>query len=268
MGPSGVSATSAAFPSTQQHQQVAGATLGDQELTEASGSGEGGDYSLRAHELIASPNSLYEVLETLGERRERERLRDVATSVDPGGSRCGVLNCIDGGFVCVCRLRSMRIFAFSLSVYALLIISLSLPPPLSPSLSGRGTFGQVVRCWKKDTHEVVALKILKNLPCYTKQGQVEVDVLTKLSQVSAEEFNFVRAYESFCHHGHICIVFELLHVNLYEYLKCNRFHPLPLKHVRPIAQQVCVCLCVCVSSCVAMLFLNDAKAIGCYSYSD
>ena len=82
------------------------------------------------------------------------------------------------------------------------------------------------------------MKILKNLPCYTKQGQVEVEVLTKLSRVSADEFNFVRAYESFCHRGHICIVFELLHVNLYEYLKCNRFQPLPLKHVRPIAQQV------------------------------
>ena len=67
MGPGGVSATNAALPSTQQHQQVAGATLGDQGLTEANGTGEGGDYSLRAHELIASRNSLYEVLETLGE---------------------------------------------------------------------------------------------------------------------------------------------------------------------------------------------------------
>ena len=122
-----------------------------------------------------------------------------------------------------------------------LSLSLSLSPSLSLSLSpspGRGTFGQVVKCWKKDSHEIVAMKILKNLPCYTKQGQVEVDVLTKLSRVSAEEFNFVRAYESFCHQGHICIVFELLHVNLYEYLKSNRFQPLPLKHVRPIAQQV------------------------------
>ena len=133
-------------------------------------------------------------------------------------------------------------------------ISSSLSFPLSfDFFAGRGTFGQVVRCWKKDTHEVVALKILKNLPCYTKQGQVEVDVLTKLSRVSADEFNFVRAYESFCHHGHICIVFELLHVNLYEYLKCNRFHPLPLKHVRPIAQQVCVH--------VSISSFNDAKGL-------
>ena len=70
MGPgSGVSTTSAALPNTQQHQQVA--TLTDQELVEGNGSGDGGDYSLRAHELIASPNSLYEVLETLGKRRER-----------------------------------------------------------------------------------------------------------------------------------------------------------------------------------------------------
>ena len=77
MGPSGVSATTttsaAVLPNTQQqhhhHQQVAGATLGDQELTDAIGNGDGGDYSLRAHELIASPNSMYEVLETLGERR-------------------------------------------------------------------------------------------------------------------------------------------------------------------------------------------------------
>ena len=164
--------------------------------------------------------------------------------------------------MCVCKLRSVRIFAFSylfmhfLSPLLLLHLFISLSLPLPPSFdffAGRGTFGQVVRCWKKDTHEVVALKILKNLPCYTKQGQVEVDVLTKLSRVSADEFNFVRAYESFCHHGHICIVFELLHVNLYEYLKCNRFHPLPLKHVRPIAQQVCVS--------VSISSFDDAKGL-------
>ena len=36
--------------------------------TSSSDTGEGGDYALRAHELIVSPNSPYEVLETLGER--------------------------------------------------------------------------------------------------------------------------------------------------------------------------------------------------------
>lgn len=41
---------------------------------------------------------------------------------------------------------------------------------------GRGTFGQVVKCWKKGTSEIVAIKILKNHPSYARQGQIEVRV--------------------------------------------------------------------------------------------
>lgn len=41
---------------------------------------------------------------------------------------------------------------------------------------GRGTFGQVVKCWKRGTNEVVAVKILKNHPSYARQGQIEVSV--------------------------------------------------------------------------------------------
>lgn len=42
---------------------------------------------------------------------------------------------------------------------------------------GRGTFGQVVKCWKRGTNEVVAVKILKNHPSYARQGQIEVSVV-------------------------------------------------------------------------------------------
>ena len=107
---------------------------------------------------------------------------------------------------------------------------------------GKGTFGQVLKCWKSDTREVVALKVLKSIPSYAKQGEIEIEMLSKLSAISPEEYNFVRAYESFQHCGHICIVFELLQINLYDYLKQSRFKPMPLKHIRPIAQQVLVCL--------------------------
>ena len=129
----------------------------------------------------------------------------------------------------------------------------------------------------------MCVQVLKNIPSYTKQGQLEIDVLTRLSCQAAYEFNIVQvtlvqyipaftrrtmetlsmfqAYESFCHCGHICISFELLETNLYDYLKqnrydCNppiplalrvsvcgyRFQPLALKHIRPIAQQVLCCL--------------------------
>lgn len=39
---------------------------------------------------------------------------------------------------------------------------------------GRGTFGQVVKCWKKGTSDIVAIKILKNHPSYIRQGHIEV----------------------------------------------------------------------------------------------
>ncbi|CAM4803976.1 unnamed protein product [Rotaria magnacalcarata] len=107
---------------------------------------------------------------------------------------------------------------------------------------GRGTFGQVVKCWKKGTNEVVAIKILKNHPSYARQGQIEVSILSRLGQENADQYNLVRAYEVFTHKNHTCLVFEMLEQNLYDYLKQQKFAPLPLKSIRPIIQQVCVAL--------------------------
>ncbi|XP_011868190.1 PREDICTED: homeodomain-interacting protein kinase 2 isoform X2 [Vollenhovia emeryi] len=107
---------------------------------------------------------------------------------------------------------------------------------------GRGTFGQVVKCWKKGTSDIVAIKILKNHPSYARQGQIEVSILSRLSQENADEFNFVRAYECFQHKSHTCLVFEMLEQNLYDFLKQNKFSPLPLKYIRPILQQVLTAL--------------------------
>jgi len=107
---------------------------------------------------------------------------------------------------------------------------------------GRGTFGQVAKCWKKGTNEIVAIKILKNHPSYARQGQIEVSILSRLSQENADEFNFVRAYECFTHKNHTCLVFEMLEQNLYDFLKQNKFQPLPLKYIRPITHQVLTAL--------------------------
>ncbi|XP_037086712.1 homeodomain-interacting protein kinase 2-like [Pollicipes pollicipes] len=107
---------------------------------------------------------------------------------------------------------------------------------------GRGTFGQVVKCWKKGTNEIVAMKILKNHPSYARQGQIEVSILSRLSHENADEFNFVRAHECFQHKNHTCLVFEMLEQNLYDFLKQNKFSPLPLKFIRPILQQVLTAL--------------------------
>lgn len=33
-----------------------------------------------------------------------------------------------------------------------------------------------MKCWKKGTNEIVAIKILKNHPSYARQGQIEVSI--------------------------------------------------------------------------------------------
>ncbi len=170
---------------------------------------EDGDYRVCSNEMICSPHSSYQVLELLG---------NLAAALAGRGSWGA-----GGRGIRVCLLWALLTFP-----------------------SGRGTFGQVLKCWKRESGEVVALKILKNLPSYSKQGQMEVEVLTTLSKIDSDQFNFVHAHESFLHQGHICIAFEMLQTNLYDYLKKKRFQPLPLKHIRPIAQQVGMCVRVCV----------------------
>ncbi|KAF7248417.1 hypothetical protein EG68_10479 [Paragonimus skrjabini miyazakii] len=107
---------------------------------------------------------------------------------------------------------------------------------------GRGTFGQVVKCRCNSSKRCVAIKILKNLPSYLRQGNVEIQILQTLSQQDTESHNIVRAIECFQHKNHMCFVFELLEQNLYEYLKSNKFRPLSLPEIRPIAQQVLTAL--------------------------
>jgi homeodomain interacting protein kinase len=107
---------------------------------------------------------------------------------------------------------------------------------------GKGTFGQVAKCWKKGTNEIVAVKILKKHPSYARQGQIEVSILQRLSNENADRFNFVRAFECFTHKAHTCLVFEMLEQNLYDFLRQNKFAPFPLFCIRPIVQQVLTAL--------------------------
>lgn len=107
---------------------------------------------------------------------------------------------------------------------------------------GRGTFGQVVKCWKYSSQQVVALKILKNLPSYVRQGQIEIGILSKLNAEDVDKYNLIKATEFFQHKGHTCIAFEMLHINLYEELKRKDFSPMTLHDIRPILQQVLVAM--------------------------
>ncbi|CEP10712.1 hypothetical protein [Parasitella parasitica] len=105
---------------------------------------------------------------------------------------------------------------------------------------GAGTFGQVAKCKNLTTGELVGVKIIKNKPAYTKQSLIEVDILRHLNTVSDpnDEHNILRMKESFTHKNHLCLVFELLSVNLYELVKQNHFKGLSTNLVRLFAAQI------------------------------
>lgn len=52
-----------------------------------------------------------------------------------------------------------------------------LPRYLILDILGQGTFGQVVKCQNMKTHEIVAVKVVKNKPAYFNQSMMEVTIL-------------------------------------------------------------------------------------------
>jgi hypothetical protein len=121
------------------------------------------------------------------------------------------------------------------------------------SLLGQGTFAQVFQCLLVQTGQVVAVKVVKNKPAYTQQAAVEIDVLRALTKLTeSENYNgksgdmveqdnksdfLVGLVCYFMYKGHLCLVFELLGLNLYEILKKRQFRGLPLVVVRKLVHQ-------------------------------
>ena len=68
------------------------------------------------------------------------------------------------------------------------------------------------------------MKILRNKKRLYKQGLIEVRILETLKKGDMEDKkNIVRILESFVFRKHLVISFELLSMNLYEFIKANNF---------------------------------------------
>uniref|UniRef100_A0A8D0GE93 dual-specificity kinase n=1 Tax=Sphenodon punctatus TaxID=8508 RepID=A0A8D0GE93_SPHPU len=109
------------------------------------------------------------------------------------------------------------------------------------TILGEGAFGKVVECID---HKVggrrVAVKIVKNVDRYTEAARSEIQVLEHINASDpGNKFRCVQMLEWFEQHGHVCIVFELLGLSTYDFIKENSFLPFQLDHIRQMAYQIC-----------------------------
>ena len=128
---------------------------------------------------------------------------------------------------------------------------------------GSGTFGQVFECAvledvggvHSDTGGRAAVKIIKNQAAYYHQARVEIGILQLLNtQVDPQDcYHIVRLKDFFMFKGHLCLVFELLGLNLYDLIRRNKFRGLSLSLVRVFITHILK----------SMSVLKDASIIHC-----
>jgi dual specificity tyrosine-phosphorylation-regulated kinase 2/3/4 len=84
---------------------------------------------------------------------------------------------------------------------------------------------------KKDA--VLALKVIRNKKRFHHQALVEVKILEHLMGKDKEhKSNIVRVHGYFYFRNHLCITFEPLSINLYEFIKNNNFKGVSLSLIR------------------------------------
>ncbi len=72
----------------------------------------------------------------------------------------------------------------------------------------------------------------------------------------------VRMLDWFEHEGHICIVFELLGLSTYEFLRQNEFHPFRVEQIRHMAFQIFRAVCCESSVCVCVFHWRTLYSYG------
>lgn len=122
-------------------------------------------------------------------------------------------------------------------------------------LLGQGTFGQVVKCQNLQSRELVAVKVIKNQPAYFNQSMMEVTVLEMLNKRydPGDRHGIVRMRDTFVFRQHLCIVVELLSLNLYDLIKQNQYRGFSLALCRLFLAQTLDALTV----------LKEARLIHC-----
>lgn len=101
---------------------------------------------------------------------------------------------------------------------------------------GKGSFGQVFQCHDHKTGDIVAVKVLRNEKRLHKQGLIEAGILKSLNVKDPDDKQgIIRIIDSFMFRKHLVLTFEMLSINLYDFLRRNNFEGVSESLVRRFA---------------------------------
>jgi hypothetical protein len=102
----------------------------------------------------------------------------------------------------------------------------------------------VVSAFDHKTQRNVAIKINRNTEIDHKFAQAEADLLKFLMEEDPlDQHHIVRLSEHLHFRQHQCFIFELLHKDLFEYMKDTEFIGFPVDQIRSYASQILTALC-------------------------
>ncbi|GMT33380.1 hypothetical protein PFISCL1PPCAC_24677 [Pristionchus fissidentatus] len=107
---------------------------------------------------------------------------------------------------------------------------------------GEGTFGKVVKVVDKEdpARKMGALKIIKNVSKYREAAKLEINVLNHLKNKDPHGKNLViQLLAHFDYYGHTCLLFDLLGLSVFDFMKMNHYKAYPMDQARYIAFQLC-----------------------------
>eukprot|EP01080_Neovahlkampfia_damariscottae_P011329 gene11329-4141_t len=117
---------------------------------------------------------------------------------------------------------------------------------------GSGSFGVVIKAFDIIKKEKIAIKLIKNKDAFYNQALIEIDVL-KVLHSKKYCSNLIQLREYFEWKNHLCLVFEILYINLYELLKHTNFTGVSLNLIRKFAKQLLI----------GLQHLKELKIIHC-----
>uniref|UniRef100_A0A672JK57 Protein kinase domain-containing protein n=1 Tax=Salarias fasciatus TaxID=181472 RepID=A0A672JK57_SALFA len=100
-----------------------------------------------------------------------------------------------------------------------------------------GCFAEVAKCQNLTDQQIVAIKVL-NKSEEKELTRRELGVLMALTLLDSEVDSVIKYHEHFHHMGHTCMVFEMLDMNLTEFMESRHWAPLKCHEIRAIAKQL------------------------------